>query len=150
MRMRSKALIAVVGAATVLLSGCGTETGAGDPNLMTGTEASCVGLTPARQNAEARLVVLASALAGPTVGSGPRSVLLSPARMRIIRYLKGHGPRIIKVQTAVTKHGASVTEVEDAIAPVAGQRWKLFLTGRRAPYRTSTCAGGKRIRLHRR
>lgn len=147
--MRSRVLIAFAGAATVLVSGCG-GTGAGNPPVTTGTEASCVGLTLAQQNAEARLVVLARALAGPTVGSGPRSVLISPARMRVMRYLKGHGPRIIKVQTAVTKHSTTVTEVEDAISPAAGQGWKLFLTGQRPPYRTSICAGSKRVRLPRR
>jgi hypothetical protein len=135
--------VGIAGAAIVLGSGCGV-TGAGDAKVITGTSASCVGLTPLQQDRQARLVVLARALAGPTVRRGAKKVLLSPARMRIIRYLKGHGRAIITVHTAVTKHGTTVTESEDAIAPVAGQRWHLFLTGRRQPYRTSICAGSRR------
>ncbi|HEY2769129.1 MAG TPA: hypothetical protein VGI87_01065 [Solirubrobacteraceae bacterium] len=146
MRMAPRSFIAVgiAGAAIVLGSGCGV-TGASDAQVMTGTSASCAGLKPSLQYSQARLVVLANALAGPTARRGAKNVLLSPARMRIIRYLKGHGRSTITVQTAVTKHGTTVTESEDAIEPVAGQRWHLFLTGRRQPYRTSICAGSRRV-----
>lgn len=144
MALRSFIAVGIAGAVIVLGSGCGVK-GASDAQVMKGTSASCVGLTPSQQYSQARLVVLAKALAGPTVGREAKNVLLSPARMRIIRYLKGHGRSIITVQTAVTKHGTTVTESEDAIAPVAGQRWHLFLTGQRQPYRTSICAGSRRV-----
>jgi hypothetical protein len=77
------------------------------------------------------------------VQSGAQQELASPARMQVGRYLKGHGPRIVRVDTGITAHRGRVTVSEDGIAPVAGQRWKLYLGGRRSPYRTSICAGSR-------
>ncbi len=68
----------------------------------------------------------AVALPGRSV---PRSrILLSPARFRVLRYLKGHGPRIVKVQTAVTAgaHAGEYSYVGDDLQPRAGQRWLIY------------------------
>jgi hypothetical protein len=87
--------------------GCGRVT-PGAPNAraadtMTGVAASCVGLTAAQQFAAARIVFDGVMLSGPTVGSGRRRVLSSPARVRVVRYLKGSGPGLVRVQTALRR-----------------------------------------------
>jgi len=69
---------------------------------VTGVAASCAAVSPAQQFAAARLVFIGVALPGPTAHYSKRPVLASPARMRVERYLKGHGPGIVRVATAVT------------------------------------------------
>ena len=65
-------------------------------------------------------------LPGPTARLGRRPVLSSPARMRVERYLKGHGPRTVRVDTAVTIEPRRHAVGEDGIAPRAGERWKIY------------------------
>jgi hypothetical protein len=135
-------LVAAVGAGLV---GDGAAALAG-PVPETGVAASCAGLTPAAQFADARLVFVGRMLPGPTVRVGGRRVLGSPARMRVTRYLKGHGPRTVKVDTAVTIEPGGISANEDGIEPQAGQRWKIYATSRRQPFATSICAGSARVK----
>ncbi|HJS94968.1 MAG TPA: hypothetical protein VJ741_11950, partial [Solirubrobacteraceae bacterium] len=67
------------------------------------------------------------------------------ASMRVERYLKGRGPRTVRVQTAITieRNGTSVGE--DGIEPKAGERWKIYTDSRRQPFATSVCGGSKRV-----
>lgn len=143
-RVPSKASLATFIVLTAWITGCGSATRS-DPQVSSGTAASCAALNSSEQYAHATLVVLATALAGRTVQLGSQYLLASPARMRIGRYIKGHGPRILEVETAVTAHGARRTVTEDGIAPVAGQRWRLFLTGEHSPYQTSICVGSRPV-----
>jgi hypothetical protein len=143
--MRAGSLIAAAVAVALLAAGCG-GTSAAAPEVVTGASASCAATTPAQNVARARLVVLAEALPGPTVNLGTHKVLTSPVRMRVVRYVKGHGPTIVSVRTALTKTASGVAESEDAIQPIAGQLWKLYLTGRHPPYQTSICGGSRQIR----
>lgn len=108
----------------------------------TAAAASCAGLSPAQQFSAARRVFVGVMLPGPTA---PRGVLGSPARMRVERYLKGGGPRIVQVRTGVTVEGGSTTVAEDGIEPRAGERWKIYTGSRRQPFDTSVCLGSARV-----
>jgi hypothetical protein len=65
--------------------------------------------------------------------------------MRVTRYLKGHGPRTVGVDTAITIEPGGITGNEDGIEPQAGQRWKIYTPSRRQPFATSICAGSARL-----
>jgi len=106
--------------------------------------ASCVARSASEQFRAARVVFDGRMLAGPSVQGGPRRVLLSPARVRVIRYLKGHGPRVVKVQTALTQTALGVTGNSEGIEPIAGQRWRIYADRTRQPVTTSVCSGSRR------
>jgi hypothetical protein len=80
-------------------------------------------------------------LPGPTVSMGQDDVLTSPARVRVVKYLKGDGPRVVTVVTGVTQAGSGVAVSEDGIQALAGQRWQIYATTRNMPYQASICAG---------
>jgi hypothetical protein len=131
------------------LAGCGATQvaavparDAGVPVRVTGVAASCAALSPAALLAAARLVFVGEMLPGPTVlmGAG-RKVLASPARMRVARYLKGHGPTTVTVETAVRIVPGGITGSGEGIEPLAGQRWKIYSNSRHQPFATSVCAG---------
>jgi hypothetical protein len=128
---------------SLFLTGCGVAQVAAVSVRETGVAASCAALSPAAQFAGARRVFVGEMLPGPTARMGGRQVLASPARMRVASYLKGHGPRTVIVDTAVTvdRHGIAVAE--DGIEPRAGQRWKIFTNSRHQPFDTSICAGAR-------
>lgn len=88
------------------------------------------------------MVFIAIALAGPTGAAGTTVGLVSPARMQVLRYLKGHGPRIVSVQTAI---GARGVVSEDGIVAQYGERWRIATDSRRSPLATSLCAGSRRL-----
>jgi hypothetical protein len=92
----------------------------------------------------ARTVFVGVMLPGPTVGIGGRSVLASPARMRVVRYLKGHGPAVVTVSTGVASAGGGGVASEDGIKPRAGERWRIYSASGHAPYQTSICLGSAR------
>lgn len=83
-----------------------------------------------------------AALAGLTARVGNQSALTSPARMRVLRYVKGSGPTVVSVGTAVTR-GGRITE--DGIVPHRGERWEIFSDSQRSPYATSICDGSRRL-----
>jgi hypothetical protein len=80
-------------------------------------------------------------LPGPTVSMAQGNVLTSPARVRVVRYLKGDGPRVVTVVTGVSKNGSGVAVSEDGIQALAGQRWQIYVTTGKMPYETSICSG---------
>jgi hypothetical protein len=131
--------------------GCGATRDAALPNVraadtMTAAAASCVGLTPAEQFAAARIVLDGTMLRGPIVGPGRRAVLSSPARVRVIRYLKGSGPRVVRVQTAARRVRGGVIYNSEGIEPRAGERWRIFTDSRRQPFDTTVCSGSRTLR----
>lgn len=90
-----------------VVAGCGSANGdsgsraSGVDAALTSSAASCAGQSAAQDRAHAHLIFDATTLPGP---SDPRSrTLLSPAHFRVSRYLKGHGPTVVRVQTAVTR-----------------------------------------------
>jgi len=107
-----------------------------------GSGASCAGpASPSAYLAWAQVAFVGVMLPGPTVPAGPGDVLLSPARIRVDRYLKGGGPRIVTVVTGVTKYGDEVTGASEGIMPLAGQRWRIYAMTKTMPYDTSVCSG---------
>jgi hypothetical protein len=96
-----------------LIGGCGGGGGVAHVSSRPADEvhavaASCVGLTAAQQFAAARIVFDGTMLPGPTVRLGRGRVLSSPARVRIIRYLKGNGPLTVRVETAAARTGGGI------------------------------------------
>ena len=145
------------GCAICAVAGCGRvgmTTSAGAPAAprtattvradatVTGSTASCAGLTRGQQLAAARLVLSGRFLVGPTVRLDGRDVLVSPARMRVSRYIKGRGPKLVRVTTAVT---ARRLIAEDGIEAQAGERWVIYTNSRYGPYETSMCGGSHRL-----
>ncbi len=130
-----------------LACACGPSAQAGVPAGGTrAVAASCVGLTARQEFKAARLVFDGTMLSGPTVMASHRQVLSSPARLRVTKYLKGRGPRIIRVATAVTSTTRGVTVNSEGILPIVGQRWRIY-TGRwRQPLPTSDCNGSRALR----
>jgi hypothetical protein len=105
-----------------------------------------VGLTARQEFRAARLVFEGRMLRGATVDLGDHRLLLSPARIKVTRYLKGRGPRIVRVQTGLTANHRGVSESGEGILPAAGQRWRIFTWRSRQPLPTSDCNGTRRIR----
>jgi hypothetical protein len=131
------------------LAGCAsTARIAATPAHYTAAAASCAGLSPAEQFASARLVFVGVMLPGPTTPLGHRRVLGSPARMRVERYLKGRGPRVVRVDTAVTIERDATGIAEDGIEPRAGERWKIYARSRHEPFAASICIGSALVRHH--
>lgn len=136
----------------LVLAGCGVATAGSSPGAagvdgtLTSSAASCAGGTGAQERAHARLIFDAIALSGR---SAPQSgTLLSPARFRVSRYLKGHGPTVVMVQTAVTAgaRDGEYTEAEDGLRPHVGQRWRIYGQRTRSGVITTTiCAGSRRL-----
>jgi hypothetical protein len=115
-------------------------------HMVSGSAASCARLTPAQQFRAARVVFVGTMLLGPTVpAGGGRVELSSPARMRVSHYLKGRGPSVVRVQTAVKQSGRGYRFSEDGIEASAGDRWKIYVSSQRQPYSTSICGGSKRV-----
>ena len=81
-------------------------------------------------------------LAGQTTDLGGLRVLISPARVRVIRYIKGSGPRVVTVVTGVSTGDVIA---EDGIEPRAGQRWTVYASTLRMPYQTSICNGTRQV-----
>jgi hypothetical protein len=76
---------------------------------------------------------------------GNRHVLLSPARMRASRYLKGSGPQTVDVRTGVRLIRGQIQTEEDGVMPSAGQRWEILSSSRQMPLQTSVCIGSRQL-----
>ena len=102
----------------------------------------CFVQTEKQQRARADVVFGGTFLRGPTT----QGRLLSPARFRVVRYLKGRGPRQVRVQTAVRKlHGNVYEWTSEAIEPRAGERWRIYgFKAKDGVVRTGECAGSGR------
>ena len=100
---------------------------------------SCIPLTPARQRARADVIFEGVALEGPTA--------TGVQRFRVRRYLKGVGPRILRVATGEVRHAdGSETVTSVSIHVERGERWRIFARGSvRRVLRTSVCDGSKRL-----
>jgi hypothetical protein len=103
-------------------------------------------LTPRQQHAAAKLIVIGTMLRGHWIRTGGQQVLLSPARMRVQRYVKGAGPRTVQIQTGVRLVHRQIQFEEDGILPSSGQRWEIFSSSRNTPLQTSVCLGSRRLR----
>ena len=123
----------------VMLTACA---GAGGTAGGSASAGSCAAGTASAYLARARVVFIGTALPGPVLDAGSAgAVLASPARFRVVRYLKGSGPGVVTVVTALSGRGDAVTADEDGIEPRAGQRWTIYTISLRMPYATSICGG---------
>ncbi len=106
--------------------------------LTASASASCAPASPAEQRARARVIFDGVALEGPTA--------TGIQRFRVTRYLKGRGPRIVRVRTGYVRRpdgSGSITSV--SIMVKRGERWRIFATGNaRTVLTTSVCAGSRR------
>lgn len=138
-------------AAALAAAGCAGTSPAAPSSVVTsgtvvqGTAASCAGLNRSQQLAAAKVVFDAVLLPGATAPN-TRGALASPARARVERYLKGSGPAVVTVQTAIeTLPGGATRVTEDGIRPHAGEHWQIDASGTTEPYATSICLGSRRL-----
>ena len=100
--------------------------------------ASCLPTTRAAQRAQADVIFDGIALHGPT-STGVQS-------FRVVRYLKGHGPRVARVQTGVIRRAdgsGSLSSVSIMVQRL--ERWRIFGRGSsRDVLRTTVCAGSRK------
>jgi hypothetical protein len=101
-------------------------------------EASCIAMSPAEQRARADVIFDGVALEGPTA--------IGVQRFRVVRYLKGRGPAVVRVNTGHIRRAdgsGSVSSV--SIVASRGQRWRIFARGAaRKVLQTSQCDGSRR------
>ena len=106
--------------------------------LTAGAEASCAPTSPALQRARADVIFDGVALEGPTA--------TGVQRFRVTRYLKGRGPKVVRVSTGVVRRAdgsGSITSVSIVVA--RGERWRILARGSaRKVLRTSVCDGSRR------
>src|SRR5689334_19304298 len=62
--------------------------------------------------------------------SGPRLAvtgdLLSPARLQVVRYVKGHGPRIVRVATSFGQGAIGTPVLAGGFMPEPGEALRVF------------------------
>jgi len=107
--------------------------------VATVAEASCIYLPLAEKQARADVIFDGVALERPTA--------TGVQRFRVGRYLKGSGPRVVRVQTGhrVRPDGTGSTS-SIAIVVRKGERWRIFGQGSaRKILRTSVCDGSRRL-----
>ena len=100
--------------------------------------ASCVPMTAAEQRARADVIFDGLALEGPTA--------TGVQRFRVIRYLKGRGPGIVRVNTGIIRRadGSGMT-TSVSLFVKRGERWRIFARGSaRKILQTNLCDGSRR------
>lgn len=133
---RAVGWLAAVGCASAMVS-CGNS------SAQVSSSNECARVAPSKYLSEARVAFIGTMMAGRTVEVANGSVLLSPAKVRVSHYLKGHGPKVVRVVTGVVS-----TSVDNAegIEPQIGQRWIIYSPSRSAPYDTNVCNGSKQLK----
>jgi hypothetical protein len=109
----------------------------------TSASALCAASSERQQFQRAEVVFVGIAMRGPNAHRGQ---LLSPARFWVVRYLKGTGPRVVSVQTGLSRKGNVLRGISIGIDPRAGEPWKIFgAWSRSGVVRTSRCTGSRRF-----
>jgi hypothetical protein len=101
--------------------------------------ASCMPTTAAQQRASATLIFDGVALEGPT-GTGIQ-------RFKVLRYLKGRGPLVVRVNTGYV-HRADGTGSVTSVSLVVrrGEHWRIFGRGSaQKVIQTNVCNGSKKL-----
>lgn len=105
---------------------------------------SCAPATAKQLRASAIVIFDGTAMNGPTVNGE----LLSPATFQVERYIKGSGPRSIRVTTATARASAPASYVSSSVGirPAPGERWRIYGVGfRRDVLLTSDCDGSEQL-----
>jgi len=102
--------------------------------------ASCILMTPAQQRVRAHIIFTGVALDGPTA--------TGIERFRVIRYVKGQGPGIVRLSTGRKRFaggGGVVTSV--SIDARKGETWRIYARRLRpGVFQTTVCDGSRRLR----
>ena len=100
--------------------------------------ASCIPTTPTQQRAHATVIFDGVALEGPT-GTGIQ-------RFKVSRYLKGSGPRIVRVNTGFIRHAdGSGTLTSVSLVVKRGEHWRIYGRGSaQKVVQTNQCDGSTR------
>jgi hypothetical protein len=108
--------------------------------LAASAAASCIAMTAAQQRARASIIFDGVALGGPT----PTGI----ERFRVVRFLKGRGPQIVRLRTGRKRSaggGGMVTSV--SIDARRGETWRIFARRLRpGVFDTNVCDGSRRLR----
>ena len=99
--------------------------------------ASCLPTTGAQQRSRAQLIFDGTALDGPTA--------TGVQRFRVIRYLKGTGPKVVRVSTGNVRRAdgtGAVTSV--SIVAKRGENWRIFARGKPTKVLVTTVCDGSR------
>jgi hypothetical protein len=102
--------------------------------------ASCVPMTASQQHARAQIIFNGMALDGPTA--------TGIERFRVIRYLKGKGPKVVRLSTGRKRYpgGGGVT-TSVSIDAERGQTWRIYARRLRPGiFQTTVCDGSRRLR----
>jgi hypothetical protein len=107
--------------------------------LASAAQASCIPMTAAQQRARADVIFNGRALEGPTA--------TGIQRFRVTRYLKGRGPRIVRVDTMnIRRADGSGSTTSVSLVVKAGQRWRILGRGSaRKVVRSNVCGGSRRL-----
>ena len=101
--------------------------------------ASCLPQNAAEQRARATVIFNGVALEGPTA--------TGVQRFRVNRYLKGSGPKVVRVATGVVRNpdgSGSITSV--SLMVKRGEHWRIFARGKAAKVLESNqCSGSRKI-----
>lgn len=107
--------------------------------------ADCAPATDAELLDRAEIVFDGQALDGPTSDG----TLLSPARFLVSDYLKGDGPEVVEVATAVTRErSGTYAWISVGIEPSPGEVWRIYADAVSDGSNTGTsiCAGSRYLR----
>lgn len=71
----------------------------------------------------------------------------SPARLKVLRYIKGTGPKEVSVETgSLRNRDGTTTSTSIGIKPRRGETWLIYgLATRKGVVITSSCAGSRRL-----
>jgi hypothetical protein len=107
--------------------------------LASTADASCIRSSPAELRARADVIFDGVALEGPTA--------TGVQRFRVKRYVKGSGPRIVKVNTGYVRRADGTGTITSVSLVVRrGQAWRIFSRGSaRRVLSTSVCDGSRRL-----
>ena len=101
--------------------------------------ASCMPLSAAQKRAAAHVIFDGVALDGPTA--------TGIQRFRVLRWSKGSGPRIVRVQTGhvVRPDGTGMTTSVSLVVK-RNEKWRIFARGSaRKVLRSNACDGSRRL-----
>jgi len=126
MRLRLSIALLAAAVAAVVLAGS--------------AQASCVPSTVAENRARASVIFDGVALEGPT--------RTGVQRFRVIRYLKGSGPAVVRVNTGhIRRADGSGTLSSVSLMVKRGERWRIYARGSATGIlQSNMCTGSRRLR----
>ena len=145
----------IAGAAIIVAAIAGCGVGGGRESSATdvvttspppkGSSASCT-VRPGEASAHAKTILIGTMLGGQTAGTGTARVLVTPAKVRVTKYVRGGGPDVVRVDTGVSLDSGVARVEEDGIMPAPGQRWMIVSDSKHPPLTTSVCAGSRQLK----